>query len=143
MSNVAINMITNEQKKALWGAAKSKGIDKDVLYSIIEDVSGKEHMTELTFLEAAKVLDRVNNKKHDSNQKRTDEGGNIATQAQRRKIYVLTGKLGWNDNDDRVNGFVKKVFKVERLEWLNKYQCNKLIEMLKKMVIEKGGSIDE
>ena len=138
---MAANMITNEQKKALWGAAKTKGLDKDVLYSIIESVSGKVHMTELSYVEAAKVLDRINNKK--AEQKRTDIGGNIDTQAQRRKIYVLTDKLGWNDNNKRINGFVKKIFCIDKVEWLNKQECNKLIEMLKMMIIERGESLDE
>jgi len=50
---------------------------------------------------------------------------------------MLTEELGWNDDNQRINGFVKKMFKVERLEWLTMYQCNKLIEMLKKMVERK------
>ncbi len=132
-----INMITNEQKKALWSASRAKGLEKEDLYNIIEAVSKKEHMTELTYVEAAKVLDRINNKKHNSNTKRTDVGGNVETKAQRKKIFYLTGQLGWNDNDERINGFVNKIFRVERLEWLNRQQCHKLIEMLKQMVKER------
>lgn len=51
---------------------------------------------------------------------------------QRRKIYALTEKLGWNNNNARINGFVKKMFDVERLEWLDDDQCSKLIEILRK-----------
>lgn len=132
-------MISNVQKKALWGAAKANGLDKDALYYVIESVAGKEHMTELTYVEAAKVLDRINNKKSyvDNNQKRTDIGGNSETIAQRRKIYRLTGQLGWNNDNNRINGFVKKHFKVDRIEWLSAQQCHKLIEMLKKMVEQR------
>lgn len=130
-----VNMINNDQKKALWSASRAKGLSKEDLYSIISDVSKKEHMTELTYVEAAMVLDRVNNKKHQFNpNKRTDEGGNSETVALRQKIYRLTEQLGWNDNNNRINGFIKANFKVETIQWLSKAQCMKLIEMLKKMI---------
>ena len=53
------------------------------------------------------------------------------TTAQRRKIYALCEELGWNDNPKRIHGFVKRVTHVERLEWLNNEQCEKVIEGLK------------
>ncbi len=139
MAVAKVNTISNVQKKALWGAAKANGLDKEALYDVIESITGKEHMTDLTYVEAAKVLDRINNKEtyEKKNQKRTDKGGNIETIAQRRKIYMLTGQLGWNNDNNRINGFVKKNFSVDRIEWLSMQQCNKLIEMLKKMVEQR------
>lgn len=70
-------------------------------------------------------------------QKRTDTGGNVKTQRQRRQIYMLTGELGWNDDNRRISGMARKMFKVDRLEWLSQTQCSKLIEALKKMVDRK------
>lgn len=136
---VKVNMITSVQKKALWGAAKANGLDKDALYDVIESMSGKEHMTELTYVEAAKVLDRINNKESHvmNNQKRTDKGGNPETVKLRKKIYALTEQLGWNDNNERINGFIYKMFKINRIEWLPADKCHKLIEILKKMVAER------
>lgn len=63
--------------------------------------------------------------------KRTDEGGDVRTVQQRRKIYALTEQLGWNDNPQRIQGFVKRMTGVDRLEWLNVAQCEKVIEGLK------------
>ena len=63
--------------------------------------------------------------------KRTDTGGDIRTTAQRRKIYALCEALGWNDDPRRIQGFVKRVAHVDRIEWLNMAQCEKVIEGLK------------
>ena len=63
--------------------------------------------------------------------KRTDAGGNRQTVAQRQKIYALCGELGWNDDPKRIQGFVKRVTHVDRLEWLTPAQCEKVIEGLK------------
>ena len=60
--------------------------------------------------------------------KRTDTGGDIRTTAQRRKIYALCEALGWNDDPRRIQGFVKRVAHVDRIEWLNMAQCEKVIE---------------
>ncbi|MCC5911341.1 MAG: regulatory protein GemA [Clostridiaceae bacterium] len=125
--------ITNLQIKKIWATAREKGLEKDDLYAIIYRESKKESMKQLTKVEANKVIDAMVKPKK-KNQKRTDEGGNAFTGEQRQKIYRLTEQLGWNDNNKRINGFVKKHFKVEKIEWLNPYQCNKLIEILKKMI---------
>lgn len=61
-------------------------------------------------------------------------GGNPQTVAQRRKIYKLTEELGWNDNPARLNGFILKMFRVSRIEWLTVAQCYRLIEALKKIL---------
>lgn len=141
-----VRMITDVQKRCLWAATHSHGLNEDILYSTIESVSGQNSMRALTYVEAAKVLDRLNGNSVDEavyTQKRTDDGGNPKTIPLRKKIYRLTGLLGWNDNNNRINGFVKKNFKVERIEWLSVAQCHKLIEMLKKMIIRQGGNPDE
>lgn len=125
--------------KTIWGIAKSPELlmgDED-LYSIIYRETGKDSMRKLTQKEIGKVCSTLLAMKDSvgkSKTGRTDTGGNKLTIDQRRKIYKLTGELGWNNNNARINGFVKKMFKVERLEWLNKQQCNSLIEMLKSMV---------
>lgn len=56
---------------------------------------------------------------------------------------MLTEKLGWNGNANRVNGFVKKMFTVDRLEWLDGEQCSTLIEMLKRMIDREQSSKEE
>lgn len=126
--------------RTLWGLAKSPelGLSKEDLYSIISRETGKEHMRDLTQRELdhmAAVLCSL--KDGGRRQKRTDEGGNADTTAQRRKIYKLTEALGWNDDNRRINNFAAYMFGVERLEWLSSAQCGMLIEALKDMV-ERG-----
>jgi hypothetical protein len=128
--------------KTIWGLAKSPELllsDED-LYSIIYRETGKDSMRKLGKKEITKicsVLLEMKDSMKGKPKKRTDTRGNKLTKEQRQKIYRLTGELGWNDNNARINGFVKKVFKVERIEWLNNGQCSKLIEMLKEMVERK------
>lgn len=134
-----MKMISPKQIPAIWASARDHCIDKQSVYDIIAAVSGKESMKALTESEAYQVLDRIKGRTASSGyaqagQKRTDEGGNEATVKLRRKIYHLTGELGWNNNNDRINGFIKKLCGVERIEWLTVSQCHKAIEALKKMV---------
>lgn len=130
--------------KMLWAIARSPelNLDKEDLYALISRETGKEHMTDLTQAEmnhVARILqemkDKVSGKKP---AKRTDEGGNPATTAQRRKIYALCGELGWNDNPRRMQGFVKRMTGIDRIEWLSKKQCAAVIEALKKMAARQG-----
>ncbi len=131
-----MRMIEQKQIKAIWASARENGLDKQSVYDVISGVSGKEHMTELTYMEAAQVLGRIRGQQLPTapQQKRTDQGGDPETVPLRRKIYALTSELGWNDDNSRINGFCKKMFKVERIEWLSVQQCHILIEALKKMV---------
>ena len=123
--------------RTLWAIAKSPELclsDED-LHAVVYRETGKESMKKLTQGEMNKVTRVLQTIKDSVSQsrkpKRTDEGGNPKTTAQRRKIYALCEELGWNDNPKRIHGFVKRVTHVERLEWLNNEQCEKVIEGLK------------
>ena len=138
-------MISKEQIKNIWGFSKDVGVDKDNLYCMIERISKKDSMRKMTKMQANRLIRELivlkdNNKKvkNRSSKRRTDTGGNKNTQLQRKKIYSLTAILGWNDNNNRINGFVKRMFKVDRIEWLSEDDCIKLIEILKKMIIRQG-----
>jgi len=143
---VLAEMISKEQIKNIWGFAKEVNIDKDNLYCMIDRISKKDSMRQMTKLQANKLIKELidikdKNKKVNKkckSQKRTDTNGNKNTKFQREKIYNLTGILGWNDNNNRINGFVKRMFKVDRIEWLDEDDCSKLIEILKKMIIRQG-----
>lgn len=138
--------------RTIWGIAKSPelSLEEADIYALIERETGKQHMRELSQGQIDKVC-RVLQQMKDGVRgltpklgKRTDEGGNPQTVAQRRKIYKLTGELGWNDTPARLNGFIMKMFKVSRIEWLTVAQCYMLIEALKKMLereqeIKEGG----
>lgn len=116
-------------------------LDDEALYSVIGRETGKNSMRQLSQSELDRVCHVLQNMKDSvgrpTQRKRTDEGGNNRTKRQREKIFALTGELGWNDDNRRVCGMCKRMFMVERLEWLSTEQCYKLIEALKKMVARK------
>lgn len=131
--------------KTIWGLAKSPELllDEDTLYMIIYRETKKDSIRKLSQGEIDRVCRVLSNMKDDVKKaqagKRTDEGGNVKTEKQRKKIYALTEQLGWNDNNNRINGFVKRMFHIDRIEWLSSSQCNRLIEILKKMVERQEG----
>ena len=108
--------------------------DED-LHALVYCETGKGSIKALTqgqINEMARVLQNMKDGVSRSTRtKRTDEGGDVRTVQQRRKIYALTEQLGWNDNPQRIQGFVKRMTGVDRLEWLNVAQCEKVIEGLK------------
>lgn len=127
---MAVNMIDNRQKKAIWTAAKENGLEKEDIYSVIYNIAKKEHMTELTYVEAAKVLDKINNKSN-----RNYSGPGKITSNQKDMINDLVNKLAWNE--ERLNGFVKSKYKVEVINWLSMKQASNCIEALKNMIKRK------
>ena len=123
--------------RTLWAIAKSPELhmtDED-LHALVYRETRKESIKALTqgqINEVARVLQNMKDGVSRSTRpKRTDEGGDARTIQQRRKIYALTESLGWNDNPQRIQGFVKRMTGVDRLEWLNVAQCEKVIEGLK------------
>ena len=126
--------------RTLWAIAKSPELclSEEDLHAVVYRATGKDSMKKLTQGEINKVTRVLQNIKDSVSQstkpKRTDEGGNPKTAAQRRKIYALCEELGWNDDPKRIQGFVKRMTHIDRLEWLNNEQCEKVIEGLKAML---------
>lgn len=126
--------------RTLWAIAKSPELhlsDED-LHAVVFRETSKESMKKLTQGEintVARVLQNMKDSVHSAPRtKRTDTGGDARTIQQRRKIYALTEELGWNSDPQRIQGFAKRMTGVDRLEWLNMAQCEKVIEGLKAMV---------
>lgn len=124
--------------RMLWAIAKSPELkmeDED-LYALIYRETGKESMRKMSQKEINAVAQVLQAMKDSSagrrTRKRTDEGGVPGTAALRRKIYMLAQDLGWSPA--QVNGLAKRMFRVEREEWLTAAQCVKLIEALKAML---------
>ena len=135
--------------RTIWAIAKSPelGMSEDDLHAVVYRETGKESMKKLTQGEVnhlARVLQNMKDgtKDKQTNGKRTDEGGDPRTVRLRHKIYALCGELGWNDDNNRINGFCKRMFGVDRVEWLTMTQCNMIIEALKSMVERQGEGIN-
>lgn len=126
--------------RTIWAIAKSPELalsDED-LHAVVFRETKKESMKQLSQGEINTVARVLQNMK-DSVQKpkRTDVGGDPRTERQRHKIYALCEELGWNNDNRRINAFVKRMFGIDRLEWLNQGQCYRLIEALKAMAERK------
>lgn len=123
--------------RTLWAIAKSPelGLTDDDLHAVVYRETGKDSIRKLTQGELNTVVRVLQNMKDgikkNAKTKRTDEGGNPRTVEQRRKIYALCEELGWNNDPRRIQGFVKRVAHVDRLEWLSPEGCEKVIEGLK------------
>lgn len=121
--------------RTLWAIAKSPELrlSEEDLRAVVYRETRKESMKELTQGEINTVARVLQNMKDGvggrARSKRTDEGGDARTQELRRKIYVLARELGWSPT--QVNELAKRMFGVERQEWLSPVQCGKLIEALK------------
>lgn len=126
--------INKRQISKIWAAAKEQGIDREDVYALVLQVSGQDGMRNLTGDQANEVIDRIVGS---SKQKEYQTSGRQSTQEMRKKIYMLTVELVWHKNPKRLEGFCKKMFKVEKVEWLDRKQCYQLIEALKDMVARK------
>lgn len=126
--------INKRQISKIWAVAKEQGIDREDVYALVLQVSGQDSIKKLTQTQANEVIDRIVGA---AIQNDYQEYGNVATQQMRKKIYMLTVALGWDKNPKRLEGFCKRMFKVEKVEWLNGKQCYQLIEGLKDMIARK------
>ena len=127
--------------RTLWAIAKSPELhmtDEDI-HALVYRETGKESIKTLTQGQIREVARVLQNMKYSAAQssraKRTDEDGNPETAALRRKIFVLMKELGWSPA--QVDGLAKRMFRVERQEWLDRRQCVKLAEALKAMAARK------
>ena len=127
--------------RMLWGLAKCQelSLTDEELHLIVSAHTGKDSIKQLNQRELGTVIGVLGNMKSSASKNgRSDRqtGGNTGTVNQRKKIYRLTERLGW-DKPARVNGLCKRMFGVACVEWLDYQQCSKLIEALKSMAERK------
>lgn len=124
--------INRAQINKIWASAAERGMSKEDLYALIFSVAKKESMKALTWIEANAVINRIVGA--EESEIYQNKVGRQSTERMRRKIYMLVKTLGWDNNPARIQGFCKKMFGVEKVEWLNAKQCYQLIEALKKII---------
>lgn len=127
--------------RMLWGLAKCPelSLTDEELHLIVSAHTGKDSIKQLNQRELGIVIGVLGNMKSSASKNgRSDRQtrGNTGTTNQRKKIYRLAERLGW-DKPARVNGLCKKMFGVACVEWLDYQQCSKLIEALKSMAERK------
>lgn len=127
--------------RMLWGLAKCQelSLTDEELHLIVSAHTGKDSIKQLNQRELGTVIGVLGNMKSSASKNgRSDRQTreNTGTVNQRKKIYRLTERLGW-DKPARVNGLCKRMFGVACVEWLDYQQCSKLIEALKSMAERK------
>lgn len=151
---------------------KQLGLHEDEYRSLLQQVTGKDSAKDLDAGELKRVVEvfygmgfRVSNKgvgahRHAPGQGK--KGGKLSPQSRDKKAAEKTQvdkiRALWiegyhagvikNRYESGLNAFVKRMFKVERVEWLNWEQSQKAIEAIKQMIergkipptpLEKGG----
>ena len=129
--------------RQLWGIAKSPELKltDEELHVLVEGHTGKSSIKALNKRElqtVIRVLTGMKDSAKRSERGQMRQGGNPATENQRKKIYKLTQELGW-DKPSRLSGMCRRMFGVTSVEWLDYTQCSKLIEALKAMADRQEG----
>ena len=124
--------ITYAQIKKIYAAAQQKGIEivtgshDDELHNIVHTVTGKKSIGKLSKGEAISVIDRIEGE--------PIIGANRATAKQIGYIRDLIKQLGWDNNPKRLEGFIRKYTKIDKLEWITGRNASNIIEGLKRQV---------
>jgi hypothetical protein len=128
-------MITPSQMRMMHVLARERGIDDDTLHAHIFGLFGKESKTELSVMEAAKVIDSL---KGDD-----DTVRGMMTAKQRKYIEGLALEAGLTDDDGgldqrKFRKFIRNKFGVDSPKWIDCRTAGKIIEGLKVMARRRG-----
>jgi len=115
--------------KAVWAISRELGIDSDGLHDILFRETRQESMRIASDAELKKLLDALR-----LYQGEDQIHNDMLSKKQENYIYDLARRLGWSNDPKRLQGFVKKYYHVDRVEWLKKKDASNLIESLKKML---------
>ncbi len=132
--------ITPAQRKKIYATAREIGMDNDLLHGVVEELTKKEHISDLTIAQAARVIDHIT---MNTDSRRfidlpTGRKVAMATQKQMWKVQDLEEKLGWKDNPKRLRGFCRKYAGVDNPDWMTKEQAKRIIEGLKSLLKQQG-----
>lgn len=140
--------MNNVTLRVIWGLAKSPELhmSDEELHVLVSGHTGKDSLRQLTKRELALVAGvlaemKDSAKRQSRRNNHPSARGNPATVNQRKKVWKLAQELGWT-NPARVDGMCKRMFQMDKVEWLNYRQCSDLIEALKEMVERKEEKVD-
>lgn len=122
-----MHKITTAQIRKIWATSKQRNLEKEDVYGILEKLTSKTSLSELSINEAIKVIDKLEGKI-------TENTNNQITNRQLWKIKELAKQLGWDGEPKRLNGFCQKYAKVDRVHWLTRYQAKNIIDGLKNLL---------
>nr|DAZ25999.1 MAG TPA: Protein of unknown function (DUF1018) [Caudoviricetes sp.] len=115
--------------RALWATARQYDIDSDLLHQMVFSEFAIEHISALTEAEGRYIIDKIKGKE---TEKPTPPG--MITAAQKKYIQDMAHTLGWDDNPNRLQGFLHKYAGIDNIDWLTVGQASKVIEGLKSLL---------
>lgn len=136
--------INKAQNRKMWADASElwpRENVSDMLYDLVQRLTGSTSISSLTMAQANRVIDELEKflgrgdkaKKFPRRRAAASPGGpRGATEQQLWKIRDLAEKLGWNEK--RLLGFVKKYYRVDKVEWLTYAMAQACTEGLKAML---------
>lgn len=124
-------MKTPAQLRRIYGLARERGLDDEMLHAYVSQLTGRESLKELTMKEAARVIDGL-----------APSGGFTAggiTPRQQKYLLGLAKELGWVDAEGNVDlkkldAFALRNYKKYTVKWLTVKEAGKMIEGLKAIV---------
>ena len=124
---------TSAQLRRIYGLAKERGLDDEMLHSYVFSLTGKESLKNLTVTEAIRVIDAL-----------APSGGTVAggiTPKQQKYMFSLAKELGWvNEAGEadrkKLDDFALKNYKKYATQWLTVKEAGKMIEGMK-AILEK------
>ena len=127
---------TAAQVRMLWYTAKKAGMGSDVLHARCQNVTGKEHISELSKAEAGRLIDDLTGCKRSTWQQADNRPMDRASQGQINVILKLAKQLGWLEDGSkrRLYAFLRARWGVERLDWMPPDVAVKVTEALKAML---------
>ena len=100
--------VTSAQLKAIFALSRKLGMDMEDLHGMAYRISGTDSLRTLSGREAGRMIEEL---KMRCGQPAIKVGGGAgrATEAQQRKIFRLTCELGWNDQPERLRGYIRRM----------------------------------
>lgn len=136
-------MINAKQIKLIWVLVKQIGLDEDQVHNLIFQVTAKKSIKTLSDLEVNQLINhfirmgaRVK-KRRGPSRNLPFNVVELVSQKQIRLVDILADQLGWQDDPDRLKGFIRKVIKRDRI--ITKQDGMKVIEGLKSILNKKKG----
>ena len=124
--------VTSAQLKAIFALSRKLGMDMEDLHGMAYRISGTDSLRTLSGREAGRMIEELKTR---CGQPviRTGGGAGRATEAQQRKIFRLTCELGWNDQPERLRGYIRRMCKADDVRFLTPQQASVVIDGLTAM----------
>ena len=124
---------SNAQNRVYWCLIRTLGIDEDTRRAMLLD---RYRALSSRGLSTAQMADQINWLRYLAGEAPRYEPAVVAGGASVNQVRFIEGlerDLGWDDNPDRLAGFLRKVVGVETASGLTSRQAARVIETLKAM----------